>query len=64
VGPHAPTPYARSIGSGRALVLRDGRAFRARWARPTADGGTIFRTAFGQPMPFARGPVWVVLIAG
>jgi hypothetical protein len=54
-------PYAKTTGSGRALVLRDGRAFGARWSRPAADGGTTFRTASGQPMTFARGPVWIVL---
>jgi hypothetical protein len=54
-------PYAETTGSGRALVLRNGRAFDARWSRPGADGGTTFRTASGQPMTFARGPVWIVL---
>jgi hypothetical protein len=62
-GPHAPTPFAKSIGSGRALVLRGGRVFQARWSRPAADDGTTFRTASGQPMTFARGPVWIVLAA-
>jgi hypothetical protein len=56
-------PYAESTGSGRAVVLRDGRMFQARWSRPTADGGTTFTTASGQPMTFAPGPVWVVLTA-
>jgi hypothetical protein len=62
-GPHAPTPFAKSVGSGRALVLRGGEVFQARWSRPTADDGTTFRTASGQPMTFARGPVWIVLAA-
>lgn len=56
-------PYAESTGSGRALVLRNGRIYQARWSRPTADGGTSFTTASGQPMTFAPGPVWVVLTA-
>ena len=60
---HRP-PYAVSVGSGRALVLRDGRAYQARWSRPSADGGTTFTTAAGQPMTFARGQVWIVLAAG
>ena len=62
-GPHAPTPFAKSVGSGRALVLRGGEVFQARWSRRTADDGTTFRTASGQPMTFARGPVWIVLAA-
>jgi len=57
-------PYAESTGSGRAIVLRNGRAYQARWTRPSADGGTTFTTTSGRPMTFARGPVWVVLTAG
>jgi hypothetical protein len=56
-----PPPYAETVGSGTALVLRDGRAWTTHWSRPTADGGTTFRTASGQRMTFARGQVWVVL---
>jgi hypothetical protein len=55
-------PYAVTIGSGRALVLRNGRAYQARWSRPSAGGGTTFTTLSGQPMTFARGPVWIVLV--
>jgi hypothetical protein len=57
-------PYAESAGSGTAVVLRDGRAYDARWSRPDPNGGTAFTTASGQPMTFARGPVWIVLAAG
>jgi hypothetical protein len=57
------TPYTHSVGSGRALVLRDGRAYSARWSRPAAGGGTTFSTAAGAPLDFAAGPVWVVFAA-
>jgi len=56
-----PPPYAETVGSGTALVLRDGRAWRTHWSRPAADGGTTFTTASGQRMTFARGQVWIVL---
>ena len=56
-----PPPYAESVGSGTALVLRDGRAWTTHWSRPAADGGTTFSTASGQRMTFALGQVWVVL---
>ena len=56
-------PYAVSTGSGTGIVLRDGRAYAIHWSRPAAGGGTTFTTAQGQPMTFARGPVWVVLAA-
>ena len=54
------TPYTHTVGSGRALVLRDGVAIQARWTRPTADTGTTFTTTGGAALPFAAGQVWVV----
>jgi len=56
-----PPPYAESVGSGTALVLRDGKAWTTHWSRPRANGGTTFTTATGQPMTFAQGQVWIVL---
>jgi Protein of unknown function (DUF3048) N-terminal domain/Protein of unknown function (DUF3048) C-terminal domain len=58
-----PSPYAESVGSGTAVVLRGGKSWHARWSRPRANDGTTFTTATGQPMRFARGPVWIVLAA-
>ena len=54
-------PFAQSTGSGRALVLRNGRAWTGHWSRPRANDGTTFTTAAGGPMTFARGQVWIVL---
>jgi hypothetical protein len=59
-----PAPYAYSIGSGRAVVLRDGKSWQADWSRPHGSDGTTFTTGSGQRMTFARGPVWVVLAYG
>src|SRR5215471_14044680 len=56
-----PPPYAESVGSGTALVLRDGKAWTTHWSRPNADAGTTFTTASGQRMTFTPGQVWVVL---
>ena len=56
-----PPPYAESVGSGTALVLRDGKTWTTHWSRPNANGGTTFTTASGQRMTFAPGQVWVVL---
>jgi Protein of unknown function (DUF3048) N-terminal domain/Protein of unknown function (DUF3048) C-terminal domain len=54
-------PFAQTVGSGTALVLRDGRAYVAHWSRPNWNAGTTFTTNNGQPMNFARGQVWIVL---
>jgi hypothetical protein len=53
-------PYAVSTGSGRAVVLRDGREYTVHWSRPSADGGTTFTLPSGARMTFERGQVWVV----
>lgn len=53
-------PYAHTVGSGNAIVLRGGRAYHVHWSRPHADGGTAFTLPDGGPMPFARGQVWVI----
>jgi len=56
-----PPPYAESVGSGTALVLRNGKAWTTHWSRPNANGGTTFTTASGRRMTFAPGQVWIVL---
>ena len=56
-----PPPYAESVGSGTALVLRDGKSWTTHWSRPNANEGTTFTTAAGQRMTFARGQLWIVL---
>ncbi|MFP1625407.1 DUF3048 domain-containing protein [Streptomyces sp. 5K101] len=57
------SPYTETVGSGRALVLRDGRAHDARWQRESAAGDTVFTTAAGERLNFARGQVWILLTA-
>jgi hypothetical protein len=54
-------PYAKSTGSGRAVILRDGKEFTVRWSRPSLEGGTTYTLPDGQRMLFAPGQVWVVL---
>ncbi len=53
-------PYAETVGHGRAVVLRNGRAYQVHWSRPDKNGGTTFTLPDGHRMPFARGQVWVV----
>jgi Protein of unknown function (DUF3048) N-terminal domain/Protein of unknown function (DUF3048) C-terminal domain len=57
----AVSPYAVTTGEGEAEVLRDGRAFPARWSRPTPTDPTRVLDAGGAPVPFASGPLWVLL---
>jgi hypothetical protein len=57
-----PAPYSHSTGSGRAVVLRDGKAWTVHWVRPHGREGTTFTTGSGQRMTFARGQMWVLLV--
>ena len=54
-------PLARSIGSGTAVILRNGRAYTVHWSRPSLNSGTTFTLPGGKRMLFAPGQVWVVL---
>jgi Protein of unknown function (DUF3048) N-terminal domain/Protein of unknown function (DUF3048) C-terminal domain len=55
------TPDSRTVGSGSALVLRDGRVYDARWTRRTAADPTTY-TIDRRPAVFAAGQVWVALV--
>ena len=56
------TPHAETIGTGTAVVLRDGMSYNVTWSRPSADVGTTFTMADGSPMPFKPGQQWIVLL--
>ncbi|MFL6057001.1 MAG: DUF3048 domain-containing protein [Actinoallomurus sp.] len=56
------TPLMQTVGTGTATVLRDGKAYDARWSRSSEEQGTSFTTPSGRPMTFAPGQVWVVLV--
>ncbi len=50
------SPLSRTVGEGRAVVLRDGRVYAARWRRP----GPATPTTLTLPLALG-GPVWVIL---
>ncbi|GAA4545023.1 DUF3048 domain-containing protein [Amycolatopsis samaneae] len=56
------SPIATTIGTGPATVLRDGLRFAASWTRATPDSPTRFHTTAGTPLPFAAGPLWILLV--
>ena len=55
------TPQVETIGSGEAIVLRDGQLFTATWSRPDALSGTTFTNAAGNPVPFHPGHTWIAM---
>jgi hypothetical protein len=58
----AVSPYAVTVGDGDAEVLRDGRSFPAHWSRPTLTDPTLVLGPDRLPVPFAAGPLWVLLV--
>ncbi|MBO0821469.1 MAG: DUF3048 domain-containing protein, partial [Nocardiopsaceae bacterium] len=57
-----PPPYADTTGSGRAVVLRDGRSYDVTWTRPSPGHGTVYKLPSGRRMTFAPGQVWVLFL--
>ena len=56
------TPMLETVGTGKAWVLRDGRAYAVTWTRSAATSGTTYTLADGSPLPFAAGQIWVALV--
>lgn len=56
------SPRAQTVGDGSAEVLRDGKAFPAHWSRSSADTGTSVTGDDGNTLPFATGPIWILLV--
>ncbi|GAB3690190.1 DUF3048 domain-containing protein [Saccharopolyspora tripterygii] len=56
-----PSPVAETIGSGPAVVLREGKSFEGTWNRPSPEAPTTYTDRAGAPLPVAPGQVWVVL---
>jgi hypothetical protein len=57
------TPLLKTVGAGRAIVLRNGQSFDGTWSRPTKEAGTIFSYA-GSQFAFDVGQVMIVLVDG
>lgn len=55
------SPFAHTIGSGRAFVLRGGKVITGRWERPSASDQTKFVDSKGNVIPLAPGNTWVEL---
>jgi len=58
----APSAYTHTIGTGRAVVFRDGRGVVGRWVRPTRGAPTRFVDAAGRDLALKPGGVWVLLV--
>jgi Protein of unknown function (DUF3048) N-terminal domain/Protein of unknown function (DUF3048) C-terminal domain len=57
----SPAAYTHTIGSGPALLLRDGRGVLGRWVRRTRGSPTRFVDGAGKDLLLRPGGVWVLL---
>jgi hypothetical protein len=55
------TPHVETIGSGKAMILRNGQLFNSLWSRPDSQSGTTFTDTAGNPIPFHPGHTWIAL---
>ena len=58
-----PAQYTHSVGTGRVVVFRNGRAIAGMWSRPTVGSGTVLRDSAGKVIPLRPGGAWVALAA-
>lgn len=57
------SPVAKTTGKGKATVLRDGKAYAAKWSRPNPKRETVYRIARNNKrIPFAPGGAWIMLV--
>lgn len=52
-----------TIGTGQAIVLRDGAAIPGTWKKTSAADPTRVTGEDGEPIPFAEGQVWYAVVA-
>lgn len=59
----AGNPYTSTdvVGSGRALVLRDGERYDVEWSKPARGEHVRLTTADGTDLPLRPGPTWILL---
>ncbi|MGH2786827.1 MAG: DUF3048 domain-containing protein [Actinomycetota bacterium] len=58
-----PSPDIRLENSkGKAVLFRDGKAIRATWKMGAVGDAPVYKTVAGDPLLFARGPIWVELV--
>ncbi len=58
----SPAAYTHSVGTGRAILFRDGRAVVGKWVRPTRGAPTRFVDNAGRDLLLQPGGVWVLLV--
>ncbi|MEW6223964.1 MAG: DUF3048 domain-containing protein [Chloroflexota bacterium] len=56
-------PVFDHVGSGKALVFRDGHVIKGTWKKPSAAAMTRFYDGAGQEIPLVRGRIFIQVVA-
>lgn len=56
-----PSQYTHSVGTGKAILFRNGRQLLGKWSRPTPQSPTTFTDAAGKVLYQAPGSTYVLL---
>jgi hypothetical protein len=62
IEPHYRRPVLGHIGSGKALVFRDGHVIKATWKKPSRSNLTRFYDAAGKEIPLVRGRIFIQVV--
>ena len=57
------TPFSKTTGVGKAVMLRDGFSYQLNWQRDLETDLTTWRTANGEIANFKPGRTWIFLTA-
>ena len=52
----------KTIGSGKAFVFKDGKAYAATWKKKSRTSRTVFLDKKGKEIPLNRGRIWVEVV--
>ena len=55
------TPFSETIGTGKAVMLRDGFSYQINWQRDTETDLTRWKTIDGETANFKPGRIWIFL---
>lgn len=58
-----PSPYTHTVGSGRAVLFRDGHVIEGTWSRGKPSDPTRYTDGAGKRMLLRPGGAWVLLVA-
>jgi hypothetical protein len=62
IEPGHARPVLGSIGTGKALVISEGKTVAATWSKTSADAPTRILDAEGNEIPFVRGRIFIEVV--